>query len=499
MNRPETPRLEVRAISKSFGAGPVLERADLKLAPSRIVALLGTNGAGKSTLIKIVAGIHGADSGAVLLDGAPVAFSSPRDAIAAGVRLLPQETSIVPELSVAENMLLGQLPARGGRLDRRAMNTRARELLDRVGLATDPKTLAGRLGVQEMRLAEIARALAGRARVLILDEPTASLNEVEAEHLFVQLRRLRETGTSIIYISHYLDEVFAIADDIVVLRDGRVVGTFEPAHSSEREVLEAMLGRTLDHLFPPFGGAVPGAPVLRFEDAVVNGAGPFDFTVASGEIVGVFGLLGSGYDRVGAELFAGQSALRGGRVLWREGVLPPTPAARVRAGIGYLPAERKRDGIIAGLDVTDNVCLPTLHRFDRGVRLDRAAMREFTLGQIARFAIKCTGPGQEVGALSGGNQQKACLARWIEASFSLIVMEEPTRGVDLGARADIYRQIRAFSDDGGAVLLISSDVEEVSGVSDRALVFEGGRIAAAFPQRADKAALMAAAARGAMA
>jgi ribose transport system ATP-binding protein len=490
-------RLEVRTASKSFGAVRVLDAVDLTLPPATILALLGTNGAGKSTLIKIISGIYGADSGTMLLDGAAVRFPRPRDAIEAGVSLLPQETSVIAELTVAENILLGQLPVRRGRLDRGALHARAKELLERVGLAIYPATPAERLSVQQLRLVEIARALSGNARVLILDEPTASLNEVEAEHLFVQLGRLREAGTSIIYISHYLDEVFAIADAIVVLRDGRVMGQFDPKVASEREVLEAMLGRTLDHLFPEAASHERGETLLRFDRATLGGMAPLDLAVARGEVVGVFGLLGSGYDRLGAEIFAGRSALVAGRVLWKGAPMPVSPAARITAGLGFVPAERKRDGIIPELDLTDNVCLPSLRRFDRGPRLDRGRMRDFTEREIARLSIKCDGPDQEIRELSGGNQQKAGLARWIDAGFDLIVMEEPTRGVDLGARADIYRQIRDYTKGGGGVLLISSDVEEVAGMADRSLVFEGGRIAAEFPRGADKAELMAAAARGA--
>jgi ribose transport system ATP-binding protein len=274
------------------------------------------------------------------------------------------------------------------------------------------------------------------------------------------------------------------------------MGRFDPKAASEREVLQAMLGRTLDHLFPEETSQTSGETILRFEQATLRGMAPVDLAVARGEVVGVFGLLGSGYDRIGPELFAGRPALVAGEVHWKDGPLPRSPEARIESGLGFVPAERKRDGIIPELDITDNVCLPSLRRFDRGPRLDRVRMRDFTSKEIARLSIKCDGPGQEIRELSGGNQQKACLARWIDADFDLIVMEEPTRGVDLGARADIYRQIRDYTGRGGGVLLISSDVEEIAGMADRSLVFEGGRIAAVFPRGTDKAELMAAAARG---
>jgi ribose transport system ATP-binding protein len=492
-----TARLEIRGVSKSFGTTRVLDSVDLTLLPGSVLALLGTNGAGKSTLIKIISGIYRTDSGAISIDGVPAAFANPGQAIESGISLLPQETSAIPDLTVAENILLGQLPVHGTRLDRAAMRARASELLAQVGLQVDADMPARRLNVQQLRLMEIARALARHAKVLILDEPTASLSEVEAEHLFVQLNRLRAAGTSIIYISHYLDEVFALADEIVVLRDGRVTGTFDPRVASEQGVLHAMLGRALDHLFPPLADSTSAAPGrLRFEGVRFDGTEPIDLEIAGGEIIGIFGLVGSGYDRIGIDVFSGISRLKSGRVMWRNAPLPASPTGRVAAGIGYVAADRKRDGIVPEMSLADNICLPTLRRFDRGPRLNRRSIEQFAERQIRDLSIKCDGPLQPIRELSGGNQQKACVARWIDAGFDLIVMEEPTRGVDLGARADIYRQMRGFADKGGIVLLISSDVEEVAGMADRSIIFEGGRVARIFPRASDKADLMAAAARG---
>jgi ribose transport system ATP-binding protein len=486
-------------VSKSFGTAKVLDSVDLSLAPSSILALLGTNGAGKSTLIKIISGLYHADSGEVLIDGSPVQFASPRDAMAAGVRLLPQEISIVPDLSVAENVLLGQLPVRHlfglPGLDRRTLRDKAARHLAQVGLDIDPATLARRLGIQQLRLMEIARALAGEARVLIMDEPTASLSDKESRELFANLDRVRQSGTSIIYISHYLDEVFEIADDIVVLRDGRVTGQFARRDASEQEVLQAMLGRRLDHLFPPASERPLGDPVLEFRGARLGGAPPLDLSIAAGEIVGVIGLLGSGYDLIGTEVFAGRSRVAGGEVLFRGAPMAHQPGGRISRRIGFVPAERKRDGIVPEMNIVDNICLPLLRRFDHGWKLDKLSMQAFARERIGLLAIKTDSPRQQIRQLSGGNQQKACLSRFLESGFELLVLEEPTRGVDLGARQDIYAQIRRFADAGGAVLLISSDVEEIAGCADRSLVFNNGQIAAQFARGAEKAELMAAAAR----
>lgn len=494
------PRLSIRGVTKSFGAAPVLTRIDLDIEPGSIVALLGTNGAGKSTLMKILAGVHAADAGEIHVDGSEVTLRTPVDAIAQGIRLLPQEISIIPDLTVAENILLGDIPTRRlgpvRSVDWPAVRIRAQELLHRVGLQVSPSMPVRRLTTQQMRLVEIARALAGEARVLILDEPTASLTKVEVEELFVNLRRLKAEGVSIIYISHHIDEVFRIADTIAVLRDGRVTGRFSSADAQPEEVIAAMLGRVLDDLFPPRPEtSEQGEVALEFRRLVLaSGVGPLDFSIRAGEIFGIYGLLGSGCEEIGQNLFAGTPRILSGEVLAFGRPLPATPRQRSSLGIGFVPAERKRDGVVPELTIRDNITLPVLAQFG-ALMMNRAKERQHAGHWINAFDIRATGPEQPVKLLSGGNQQKAVLARWVGADARILVCEDPTRGVDLGARQDIYRHLRAVAGSGTAVLLISSDVEEVAGLADRTLVLAGRRSAGILEGGTPASVLMAAASR----
>lgn len=494
------PRLEMRGIRKAFGGVDVLREVELTVAAGEVLALLGSNGAGKSTLVKILAGSYGRDGGTVRLDGAEVSFDQPRQAVAAGVRLLPQEISVIPDMTVAENICIGDLPMRAGPgfrvVDTAAMRRQAEELLQQLGYpGIDPGARVKGLSVPEQRIVEIARALAGRARVLIMDEPTASLTEQEAATLFAIIRRLKAQGVAVIYISHYLSEVFEVSDRIAVLRDGRNAGSFRTHEATPAEVLRAMLGGVVDDLYGAGPAVPPGEAVLAVEGLRIPGEiEDVDLTVRAGEIVGLFGLVGSGVETLGRALYGALGPVAARRVaIGGAPYVPRNPQAGKAAGIGFIAAERKREGIVAELTVRENIALPFLERFRAGPFMDVAAERRHAEGWIDQLGIRTRGSEQRLRTLSGGNQQKVCIARWLVDGMRLLILEEPTRGVDVGARREIYAELRRLADAGRAILVLSSDVEEVAGLCDRAIVLDRGRAVAEFSRGREPAELMAAA------
>jgi ribose transport system ATP-binding protein len=494
------PRLDMRGIGKSFGGVAVLTGVDLAVAPGEVVALLGSNGAGKSTLVKILTGVYSRDAGIVRVDGETVVFADPRAAAAAGVRLLPQEISVMPEMTVAENISLADLPVRPGPgfavVDRTRMRARARELLDQLGFAAiAPDRLVKTLSVAEQRIVEIARALAGRARILVMDEPTAALTEQEARLIFAIIRRLKAQSVAVIYISHYLNEVFEISDQIVVLRDGANAGTFATASAARADVLAAMLGRVAGDLYEH--GArdeAAGEDVLTVEGfSVPDRLADLSFSVRRGEIFGVFGLIGSGIETLGRALYGalGPSATGSLRIAGSP-YRPLAPRAGKAAGIGFVAADRKKEGIIGDLTVRENMVAPFIERYARGPFVSKAAETTQARHWIEALGIRTRGPEQKMRTLSGGNQQKVCVSRWLVDGIALLILEEPTRGVDVGARREIYRELRQLADHGLAVLVLSSDVEEVAGISDRSFVLDRGRIVGRFAGGTPPATLMAA-------
>jgi ribose transport system ATP-binding protein len=469
------------------------------IAAGEVVGLLGANGAGKSTLVKILCGVYGRDSGEIRLSGAPAHIADPQDAIAAGIRLIPQEVSIHPDLSVAENISIADLPVVRhlgvAVVDRRRLRQRATDLLTRLGLGgIDPERRAGSLSLPQQRVVEIARAIAGEARVLVMDEPTAALAEAEAETLYGVVGALARQGVAVIYISHYLDEVFRLTDRMVVLRDGIVAGDFRTDAVSRDEVLNAMLASRPGELYPQKAVSGPGVPLFRVRGLTLPGAlEGASIDVAAGEVVGIFGLIGSGVERVGRALFGAEKrATACEMVLGGHTISLTDPGASVRAGIGFVAAERKREGLIGIMSVRANTTLPFLDRFVRGVEVDRAAESRATQHWISALGIRAGGPEQEIRLLSGGNQQKVCLARWMMGNMRLLILEEPTRGVDIGGRREIYLQIRRLAQQGLGVVVVSTDAEEVTGLADRALVLHYGRVVAELGAEAVATDLLAA-------
>jgi ribose transport system ATP-binding protein len=475
--------LRARGVRKSFGGVEVLHGVDLDAAAGSIVALLGENGAGKSTLVRILAGDYTPNAGDIEIAGTSYKHLTPVSARAAGVRMIYQEFQDAPTLTVAENISLGRLPQTGGFVRWREVRERAVKVLDQMGVDLHPDRLVGTLRIGERQVVEIARALSDEARVLILDEPSAALSQQEVDQLFVFLQRLRQQGAAIIYITHRLDEVHTIADRVQVLRDGSVAAQGETKDFDRRALVEAMIGRSAVDVSRP---ARPtwqrgDRPALELKGASAPRAFTnVDLSVYPGEIVALYGKLGSGSSEV-AEAVFGLRSLDAGE-LRVAGELAPAhgPAASIAHGVGFVPADRKREAILAVRPVAENVAAPSWGRLARfRFIIARSAEAKAYRRWHKELSIRSRNdPMQPIGTLSGGNQQKVVLARWLERGSPLLVMIEPTRGVDVGARAELYKSMRALAAEGVAMLIATSDYEEVVQVADRTAVMARGGIVA---------------------
>jgi ribose transport system ATP-binding protein len=470
------PPVRLAGISKAFGGVRAIRSAKLDLRGGEIHALVGENGAGKSTLIKVIAGVHGPDGGTLELDGRPTRLSSPGAALAAGVAVIYQELALVPAMSVRANLFLGREPARAGVIDRAAEARRAAAVLSRLGVALDLETPVRELGVAQQQLVEIARALERQARVLILDEPTASLSGHEAERLFAVLGELRGGGIAVLYISHRLEEVQRLADRITVMRDGETLGTWNAGELTREQIVEKMVGRPLVDEYPERGGAALKEVLLAVEHLSGGPVRDVSLAVRRGEILGLAGLVGAGRTEL-VRLIFGADRRAGGRiaVAGRE-VAIGSPRDAIRAGICLLTEDRKGQGLLLGRAARESFALPNLGRWSRWGWLDLTAERAAFARHAVALGLRIAGPWQTAGQLSGGTQQKLLLARWLESAAEVVIFDEPTRGVDVGARYEIYQLIHALSRRGKAVVIVSSELGEVLGVCDRILVMREGRV-----------------------
>ncbi|AUG75065.1 ribose transport system ATP-binding protein [Kitasatospora sp. MMS16-BH015] len=471
------PLLEAVGITKRFPGVRALDGVRLSLRPGEIHALLGENGAGKSTLVRVLAGVHRPDEGTMTLGGEPYHPGSAADAIGAGVQAVHQELNLLPNLTVAENLFLQHLPRRRGLLDRRELDRRAAELLAEVGLDVHPRTKAERLGIAQLQLLEIARTLWQDCRVLILDEPTATLTPRETERLFLLLRRIAARGTAVLYISHHLAEVFELCDRMTVFRNGGYVTSKPLAETDPAEVIRLMVGRDLAQEYPAPHGGEPGAELLRVEELRPPGGHPVSFALRAGEVVGVAGLVGSGRTEAVRALFGADRA-EDGRVLVK-GALARirSPRDAVRHGISLLTEDRKGQGLVLDLPLTANLTLSATHLVSRRGLLRRREEERLAHQAVDRLQVRTPGIRQPVRTLSGGNQQKVVLGRWLLADSEVLVVDEPTRGIDVGARFEIHQQLVDLAAAGKGLLVVSSDLPELMGVCDRILVFSRGRIA----------------------
>jgi L-arabinose transport system ATP-binding protein len=494
--------LRVDGVSKRFAGVRALTEVSLDVRAGEVLALMGENGAGKSTLLKILSGDHLPDAGRLLLDGRPVTFGDPAEARRAGVRVIYQEPEIIPHVSVAENVYAGALPRRGrswgrsvGRLvDRAALDRKVRADLERYGFADvlEPGTLGSRLSAAQRQLVEIMRALTTDVRVVAFDEPTSSLSDHEVDALFQLIGRLRDQGVAVIYVSHRMKEIFRLADRVAVLRDGRHVGDRKVAETAEDELVQMMVGRDLSSMFQrrradqadddsadaqagsPADTA--GPPALELRGVTSDDVTGVSLEVRAGEVVGLAGLVGAGRSEL-VRAVVGDLPMRSGEVLVEGRRLKlRSPADAVRAGIGLAPEERKSDALILGRTVRDNASLAVLRRLSRFRFVRRSAERDLVTTFVEQMRVRTPSIEEEVRRLSGGNQQKVVLARWLARRPTVLILDEPTRGVDVGAKAEIYSIIDGLAADGVAVLVISSELPEILGLADRIVVMQGGRV-----------------------
>ena len=478
------PVLEARNIRKRFPGVLALDEVSITVFPGEVLAVVGENGAGKSTLMKILSGALQPDEGQILLDGRPVEFADPRQALELGIAIIYQELSTIDNLTVGENVLLGRLPHRTGlpiAVDWPEVWRRTAELLERVGAPLDPRTPMSRLSVAQKQMVEIARALSQNVRVLILDEPTSALSLQETEKLFEIIRGLQAKGVAVIYISHRLEEVFAIAQRVTVLRDGKLVGTLPIGEATREGLIRMMVGRDLGSLFAPEKGD-PGP--VRLEVRGLRRAGVLhdvSLTVRAGEIVGLAGLVGSGRTELARCLFGVDPYDSGEILLDGRPVTIRSPRDAVELGIGLVPEDRKLQGLVLILTVRENMTLPTLPRLARLGFPSRRRERALVGQYIERLRIRTPSPEQRVVNLSGGNQQKVVLARWLATNPKVLILDEPTRGIDVGAKAEVHAIVAQLAREGVGILMISSELPEILAMSHRVLVMRQGRIVAEFP------------------
>lgn len=472
--------LEFRAIGKEFPGVRALEDVSFTVREGSVHALMGENGAGKSTLLKILSGAYRADSGQILLNGQPMAFSSPVEALEAGVAVIYQELHLVPEMTVAENLFLGHLPSSGGWIRRSELRTRAIEIIGRIGEAIDPETKVGDLSLAQRQMVEIGKALSRNAKVIAFDEPTSSLSAREVERLFEIIADLRSQGKIILYVSHRMDEIFRVCDALTVLRDGRHVQTFETLDGVEPGVIvERMVGRQIDDIWGyrsrPFGDVILDAKEVTGPGL----AAPQSLQVRAGEIVGIFGLVGAGRTELLKAIYRGVAGAGGELQIAGNPVKTGQPRDSIANGLMLCPEDRKKEGIVALRSVLENTNLSARRNHALGgVVINERWERENAQQQVDRLRVRTPHLQQPIGLLSGGNQQKVILGRWLSESVRVLLLDEPTRGIDVGAKREIYELMYALAESGVGILMVSSELPEVLGVSDRILVMRQGRLVA---------------------
>lgn len=474
--------LDMRGITKIFPGVRALSDVNFSVRFGTVHAIVGENGAGKSTLMKVLSGSHAPTSGAIWVDGTEVKMRRPADAQALGIRMVHQELNLVPDLTVAENVYLGRMPGKWTLLHKRKMIERAAAVLDELGTGIDPNERLGNLSISQQQLVEIAKAYAAEPRIIVLDEPTSSLSDHETGALFRILRKMRDDGIAIIYISHRLKEVLQIADEVTVLRDGAMIASRPIAGITGPEMIRLMVGRSVDTVFPKHAAKI-GPSMLRV-DGISDGANfrNVSFDVHAGEILGLTGLVGAGRTEVARAIF-GLSQIVEGRISIKGQALSITsPAAAVRAGIGYVPEDRKGDGIIPAMSIRENISLPILRHLSRFGRIRGGEDRKLAMHYVEKLSISPPDGERRINLLSGGNQQKTVIAKWLAAKPLVLILDEPTRGVDVGAKAEIHNIIGELVAGGMAVVIISSELPEVMGVCDRVVVMRDGQAIAPIPR-----------------
>jgi rhamnose transport system ATP-binding protein len=470
------PILRMSNISKAFAGVHALEGVKLELYPGEVHALLGENGAGKSTLVKVITGVHQPDKGEIVLSGEPVRFSDPRDANQRGISAIYQELSVFPDLDIAENIFVGRRPTTaGGFVDWARMYREAGKLMSSLGVSLDLKTKARNLSIAQQQMIEIARALSVNSRILIMDEPTSALTLNEVDELFQIVRRLRGAGTAVLFISHRLEELFQIADRVTVLRDGAYVDTRMMTGVTQDELIRMMVGRTVSNLFPK-KNVRQGDVVLRVSHLSRRGVfEDISFELHKGEILGMAGLVGAGRTEVSQAIFGVVPAEAGTIEIDGKPVRITNPRQAMEHGMAYVPEDRQHHGLVLPMDITDNITLPILNSFSRNGFLAEKQAQKSAHQAATQMEVKATTVWQKARELSGGNQQKVVLAKWLSIQPRILILDEPTRGIDVGTKAAVHSLMSELADQGIAILMISSELPEVLGMSDRILVMHEGK------------------------
>ncbi|MEQ9877540.1 ribose ABC transporter ATP-binding protein RbsA [Pectobacterium aroidearum] len=489
------PLLQLQGITKSFPGVKALSGAALNVYPGKVMALVGENGAGKSTMMKVLTGIYRKDAGSIHFLGQEVDFNGPKASQEAGIGIIHQELNLIPQLTIAENIFLGrEFTNRFGRLDWNKMYAEADKLLKRLNLRYDSRRMVGDLSIGDQQMVEIAKVLSFESKVIIMDEPTDALTDTETASLFSVIKELQSQGCGIVYISHRLKEIFEICDDITVFRDGQFIGERPVSDLQEDTLIEMMVGRKLEDQYPRSNKA-PGEVRLKVQNLSGPGVDSVSFTVRKGEILGVAGLMGAGRTELMKILYGALPRTGGNVTLDGRDVVTRKPQDGLANGIVYISEDRKRDGLVLGMSVKENMSLTALRYFSHvGGRLKHAEEQLTVADFIRLFNVKTPSMEQPIGLLSGGNQQKVAIARGLMTRPNVLILDEPTRGVDVGAKKEIYQLINQFKEEGLSIILVSSEMPEVLGMSDRIIVMHEGRLSGDFPiEQATQEVLMAAA------
>lgn len=489
------PLLQLQGITKSFPGVKALSGAALNVYPGKVMALVGENGAGKSTMMKVLTGIYRKDAGSIHFLGQEVDFNGPKASQEAGIGIIHQELNLIPQLTIAENIFLGrEFTNRFGRLDWNKMYAEADKLLKRLNLRYDSRRMVGELSIGDQQMVEIAKVLSFESKVIIMDEPTDALTDTETASLFSVIKELQSQGCGIVYISHRLKEIFEICDDITVFRDGQFIGERPVSDLQEDTLIEMMVGRKLEDQYPR-SSKEPGEVRLKVQNLSGLGVDSVSFTVRKGEILGVAGLMGAGRTELMKILYGALPRTGGNVTLDGRDVVTRKPQDGLANGIVYISEDRKRDGLVLGMSVKENMSLTALRYFSHaGGRLKHAEEQLTVADFIRLFNVKTPSMEQPIGLLSGGNQQKVAIARGLMTRPNVLILDEPTRGVDVGAKKEIYQLINQFKEEGLSIILVSSEMPEVLGMSDRIIVMHEGRLSGDFPiEQATQEVLMAAA------
>lgn len=469
--------IEMKGINKSFGTNQVLKNAGFLLKDGEVHALMGENGAGKSTLMKILTGVYTKDSGTVVVDGKEVDYHNPQEAEKAGIVFIYQELNVLFDLTVEENLFMGKEITKGfGVCDKKAMRKKAKEILEKMGVDIRTNAVMSDLSVGQQQMIEICKALMVDAKVIIMDEPTAALTQSETEALFKVIKSLRQKGVSIVYISHRMEEIFELCDRITVLRDGAYIDTREIKDIDMNDIVKMMIGREIGERYPKREVAI-GKEVLRVEGLTKEKVfHDVDFSVSAGEVLGVSGLMGAGRTEIMQAIFGNMSYESGKVYIEGKEVQIRNPQQAIKAGIGFITEDRKTEGLMLDKSIEENVALPNLGKISQNSVLSGSSEDKLVGKAIEEFHIKCFGPEHECNNLSGGNQQKVVLAKWIYTDPKILILDEPTRGVDIGAKKEIYSVINELAAKGVAIIMVSSELPEVLGMSDRIMVVREGEI-----------------------